>query len=44
MVGTDNGEHVRSFSLNHFDFDSVYTRTNERYDALLGLFQLQKHL
>ena len=36
MVATDNGGHVRSFSLNYADFDSIHTRSNERYDALLG--------
>ena len=44
MVATDNGGHVRSFSLNHYDFQSIHLRSNERYDALFGLFQLQKHL
>ena len=44
MVATDNGGHVRSFSLNHVDFDSIHARSNERYDALLDLWKLQKHL
>lgn len=44
MVATDNGGHVRSFSLNHYDFKSIHLRSNERYDALFELFQLQKHL
>ena len=43
MVATDNGGHVRSFSLNHADFDSIHSRSNERYDALLDLWKLQKH-
>lgn len=44
VVATENGGHVRSFSLRYQDFDSIHTRSNERYDALFDLFQLQKHL
>ena len=44
VVATDNRGHVRSFSLTHQDFDTIHHRSNERYDALLDLLQLQKHL
>ena len=44
MVATDNRGHVRSFTLSHQDFQSIHIRSNERYDALFDLFQLQKHL
>lgn len=44
VVPTNRGGHVRSFSMTHQDFDIIHTRSNERYDALTDLFELQKHL
>ena len=44
MVTTENAGHVRSFSLSHRDIDFIHLRSNERYDALFDLLQLQKHL
>lgn len=44
MIATENGGHVRSFSITRPDFDGIHTRSNERYDALFDLLQLQKQL
>jgi len=44
MVDTENGGHVRSFALSHQEIDAIHLRSNERYDALFDLCQLQKHL
>ena len=44
MVPTDGGGHVRSFSITPNDLPEISIRSNERYDVLIDVFQLQKQL
>ena len=43
-MATENGGHVRSFSIARSDFDGIHGRSNERYDALFDLLKLQEQL
>ena len=44
MIATENGGHVRSFAQSHQDFNLIHERSNDRYDALIDLLQLHRHL
>ena len=44
MVSTNKGGHVRSFSLDSQELSAVICRSNERYDVLIDIFELQKQL
>ncbi|CAF1528663.1 unnamed protein product [Adineta ricciae] len=44
ILPTDRGGHVRSFSMTQHDIDNIQIRSNERYDHLINLFELQKQL
>ena len=35
---------MRSFAQGHQDFNHIHERSNDRYDALIDLLQLHKHL
>ena len=44
MVSTTQGGHVRSFSINDHELSNIVVRSNERYDILIDIFQLQEQL
>ena len=44
MVPTLKGGHVRSFATTEAELDDIPMRSNERYDILIDIFQLQQQL
>lgn len=44
MVPTNNGGHVRSFSIKNHELNDLITRSNERYDTLIDIIEIQKDL
>ncbi|CAF1527503.1 unnamed protein product [Adineta ricciae] len=44
MVSTTQGGHVRSFSINDQELSNIVVRSNERYDILIDIFQVQEQL
>ena len=44
MVPTLKGGHVRSFATTEAELDDIPMRSNERYDILFDIFQLQQQL
>lgn len=42
MLRTHRGGNVRSFSMSQDDIDNTPARSNERYDILINMFQLQQ--
>ena len=44
MVRTRKGGHVRSFAATDADLDDTLVRSNERYDVLIDILELQQQL
>jgi hypothetical protein len=44
MVPTDNRGYVRSFATNGQELNELVPRSNDRYDVLIGVFEVQKQL
>ena len=44
MVPTNNGGHDRSFSIEDHQLNDLVVRSNEHYDILIDIFQIQEDL